>query len=346
MQLSATDWMCALFLLSVMPAAHAQSVARPESTSQEAPSQTQTLSTQPKSYVRGGVPRVPGVGAWLNGVNVGLNFSGVHNSAIGWYEVAVPAVSYSFSPRFSADISTPVYLHRLVHNTDSNATSSSGLVMDDCTPGDTQVGLHGSFRPHGLDEVVTVSLTAPSGSRTKGVGTGRVTFDVDNDLGKSLRQMALHLDLGMGDSSGAANNFIMQDYNSLGTLAHFQIGALFWIFGQNYIQVDAYEQLPIGNQKVYSVVADPSQPADSWKNSLVTVIRSKGLSEDNGMTVSLGAPLSAHLLFNSYYNHSLRQKQDTVSLGMTYILHGVPFRKHLSMIDRALREAAGMTPEE
>ena len=53
-------------------------------------------------------------------------------------------------------------------------------------------------------------------------------------------------------------------------------------------------------------------------------------SEDNGITTSLGIPLTDHLTFSGYYNRSLRQHVDTVSTGITYVLRGSPARKGLS----------------
>jgi hypothetical protein len=44
------------------------------------------------------VPKVPGVTLLLPGVNVGVTFSAVHDSGIGWYNLVTPAVSYTVSP--------------------------------------------------------------------------------------------------------------------------------------------------------------------------------------------------------------------------------------------------------
>jgi hypothetical protein len=62
------------------------------------------------------------------------------------------------------------------------------------------------------------------------------------------------------------------------------------------------------------------------------------VAEDNGFTSFVGVPLNRHVILSGYYNRSLRQKFDTVSIGVTYILRGTP-KKRMSMIDRALREA-------
>ena len=68
------------------------------------------------------------------------------------------------------------------------------------------------------------------------------------------------------------------------------------------------------------------------------------VSEDNGFTTFLGVPLNSYVYLSGYYNRSLRQRLDTVSFGVTYILRGTSRRK-LSMIDKALREAENASPK-
>jgi hypothetical protein len=286
------------------------------------------------------VPRVPGMSSMLRGVNGGVTFAGVHNSAAGWYEVLEPALSYSFSPHYSTDASATVYLHRLVLPPSSSTTSTPKLVLDGSDAGDTLISFHGSFSPKIFDEMATATLTAPTGNHTNGLGTGRVTFDLDNRMERNFGRTILHLDLGFGDSAGADSTVLQHNYNTLGYLAHFETGATLWVKRYGYIQSVAYEQLPIGSQKIYQLVKSTSNKSTTTTYQLV----SSGLSEDNGITTLIGAPLAEHLLLSGYYSRSLRQHQDTVSLGMTFVFRGMPGRKRLSMIDEALREAAGLSP--
>lgn len=324
---------CALGLMAAIARAQTQSGELAEL----------ALPDAPIPAVRQSVPRVPGVGSLLNGANAGVSLSSVHSSVVGWYGVAVPAVSYTFSPHLSADLSLPLYLHRLVRNSQINETKPQSLVLDALAAGDTQLAVHGYFHGKNFEDVVTLSALAPTGKRSEGLGTGRVTFDFDNDLGRSFGATAFNLDLGMGDSSGLANNLLLRDYNSLGALAHFQTSASRWILGRALVQASAYEQLPIGDQKIYMEMAIRSM--DSGQVFYMTQAEGNGISEDNGLTVSTGIPLSAHLMFSGYYNRSLRQRQDTVSLGVTYLWHNFSYKRHGSMIERALREAAGLPPE-
>lgn len=300
-------------------------------------------SEQSRSEELGNVPRVPGVSTLFRGFNAGVSFFGVHNSAIGWFEVASPAVNYTFSPRFSADASTPIYVHRYVEGQIVPPQTSAPLVLDQDDAGDTLLGFHANFNPDKFIYTATASMTAPTGNRAVGFGAGKATFDVDNHLQRYAGQAAFLLDLGIGDSSTLINNLVTKNYTSVGKLAHFQTGAMVWIFRRYSLQSVAYEELPFGSQTVYTVVNPPRGAAPPGpEGSPSNVITSSGASEDNGFTTSAGIPLTSHLTLSGYYNRSLRQHQDTVSVGMTYVLRGTSIGKNLSEIDRALREAAGM----
>ncbi len=279
------------------------------------------------------VPRVPGVSTLLDGFNAGFTFSGVHDSSIGWYNVVTPAVSYNFSPHFSADASVSIYPYRLTAN-DDTAASSAPLVPDLGDLGDTLLGMHASFYPHAVQNTTTASMTIPTGNRSAGLSTGRVTFDLSDHMERYFGRTGAVLDLGIGDSSGLFNRLVSQEYNSLGPIAHFQTGLVFWLPGRNYIESLAYEQLPIGDQKVYTTLVRPGFPPRR-------VVTGRNVSEDNGFTTSVGMPLTTHVTLTSYYNRSLRLHLDTVSVGMTYVFRGTPRHRELSLIDRAMLEAAG-----
>lgn len=278
------------------------------------------------------IPRVPGVRTLLHGFNAGFTVSGVHDSSIGWYNVVTSAVNYTFSPHYSADASISVYPYRLIDNQLATPQPSAGLTPHLGDVGDTFIGFHASFNPSIFWNTTTASLTIPTGNRSDGLGTGRVTFDFSDHMERSFRQTGLLLDLGAGDSSGLFNRMVTNDYSSLGALAHFQAGAIFWLPGCSYLQSAAYEQLPMGKQTVYTFFGPPNVPDR-------TVVSGSNVSEDNGITTSLGISLTDHITWSGYYNRSLRQHLDTVSMGFTFVLRGTPRKKRLSLIDRALREA-------
>jgi hypothetical protein len=290
------------------------------------------------------VPRVPGLSSLFRGFNAGLSYSGVHSSSVSWYQELTPAVSYAFSERYSADISLPVYLHRLVPNNAVSFQSPQRLLLDKAGTGDTLMGFHASFSPRAWQDTASFSLTAPTGNRSEGLGTGKVTYDFDNRVERYIHQSALLLDTGFGDSSSVVNTLLTQDYSSLGKLAHFQTGAIIWISRRYSIQSVAYEQLPLGSQTVYLSKAEDegrgAAPFSNFPNNNVVI--NSSASEDNGFTTSTNLPLTPHLILSGYYDRSLRQHLDTVSVGMTFVLRPIPLAKRISLIDRALREAASV----
>jgi len=270
--------------------------------------------------------------------NAGLSFSAVHDSSIGWYDVLTPAISYTFSPHFTADVSASLYPYRLTQNQATNVTASDELLPTHFDAGDTLLGLHGYFSAHTLQHTVTALMTAPTGNRPDGLSTGRVTFDLRDHIERYVGQTGLVLDVGVGDSSGLFNRLVQDQGNTLGPIAHFQTGLILWLPGREYIQSVAYEQLPIGDQKIYATA--PPRPGAPAR----TVVTGRGVSEDNGFTTSLGIPLTAHLTATSYYNRSLRLHLDTVSVGVTFALRGTPVHRRMSLIDRAIREAESANP--
>jgi hypothetical protein len=296
------------------------------------------------------VPRVPGISSVLEGFNAGVTYSAVHSSSVGWYSIATPGINYTFSRRFSADASTSIYINRLVANTDPATKAAKPLVSDGADPGDTLIGFHAFFEPGSLQDIITASMTAPTGDRTEGLGAGQVTYDFSNHTERYYKKVGFLVDLGAGNSSGLFNDLVVKDYTTVGPLAHFQAGAVIWLPRRSYIETVAYEQLPLGHQTVYQSVArgedvranddggggDPNPtPNPPVAITVPTAI------EDNGFTTFVGIPLTDNITLSGYYNRSLRQHLDTVSFGATYVLRGKPSNRSLSMIDRALREAEG-----
>jgi len=310
------------------------------------------------------VPRVPGLSTLFDGLNAGITYSGVYTSTEGWYSVTTPAVNYTFSRRFSADASASIYFNRPELNTDPATAQQHPLVDGGTNAGDTLIGFHAFFEPGSLQDTITASMTAPTGDRSKGFGTGQVTYDFSNHLERYFGQFGLMLDVGAGNSSGLFNDLVFKDYNSVGGLAHFESGLIYWLPRRTYIEAVVYEQLPLGSQTIYEIV--PHGHRDDVRSRGANFIAADDdgggegggggggndppptpqpvkvspVSEDNGFTIFAGVPLNKYIVLSGYYNHSIRQSFDTVSMGLTYVVRGTS-RKKLSMIDKALREAEG-----
>ena len=250
----------------------------------------------------------------MRGVNAGLTISGQHDAVTGWATLAQPAISYSFSDRFALDITVPIYMFRLAESRANNPKPNALLVNQRGEPGDVVFAFHSQFAPRLFNYEATVSATAPTGDSLYGLTSGRATFDLSNLLEHSFRLATPSLELGVGDSTTLTNRLVAKDYASLGPLAHFQLGVAFPLPRNASFQVNAYEQLPIGDQKIYQSVRRGK--------TTTLVVSGHNVTEDNGLTTSLDVPLDRHTTLSSWYSRSLRLHDDIVSIGITYVLRG------------------------
>jgi hypothetical protein len=250
----------------------------------------------------------------LHGINAGITFSGVHDSIVGWSTIATPAVGYSFNDTFSIDATIPIYFYRLAESRSPKPKPTAQLVDQRGEPGDLILGAHAQFLPPLFQYQITAAMTAPSGDEAYGLTTGRCTFDINNQFERTFGRTTANIELGGGDSSTLVNRIVNKNYTSLGPLAHFQAGVSFDLPHSIVFESDAYEQLPIGDQKIYG----PS------RNGRATVVTGHNVTEDNGFTNSIDLPINAHTSLSAYYNRSLRLHTDTVAFGITYVLRAPP----------------------
>jgi len=276
-------------------------------------SESQTSATRPLSPDIRDLPDVPGLSAPFYGWNAGLTISGVHDSVVGWATLATPSIGYSFNDIFSIDATIPIYLYRLAESRSTHPKPDARLVSQVCEPGDFVLGLHAQFIPRLFQYQLTGLVTAPSGDEAYGLTSGRVTFDVSSHFERTFGRITPNVDIGGGDSTTLVNRTVTKNYTSLGPLAHFQVGIGLDLFHGISFESDAYEQLPIGDQKIYG----PSRHGNA------TVVTGHNVTEDNGFTNSLDIPLKSHFTLSGYYSRSLRIHSDTAAIGITYVVRSV-----------------------
>ena len=295
-----------IFALLALPAC-AQTPSR-------TPPEPQTSTGQPTTPDARDVPDVPGISDSLHGWNAGATFSGVHDSVTGWATLFTPAIGYSFNDTFSIDATIPIYMYRLADSRSAHPKPNAQLVTQRAELSDVVLGLHAQFVPHQFQYQLTGLVTAPTGDEAYGLTTGRVTFDISNYFQRSFGRITPNLEIGAGDSSTLVNRIVTKNYTSLGPLAHFQLGLGFDLFRGMSFETEAYEQLPIGDQKIYG----PS------RNGKATVVTGHNVTEDNGFTNSLDIPIDRNFSVSGYYSRSLRIHSDTVAFGVTYVLRTLP----------------------
>jgi hypothetical protein len=254
-------------------------------------------------------PDSPGLPS-LHGFNAGLSIVGIHDSVVGYSTLATPTVGYSFNDIFSIDATIPIYMYRLAESLSARPKPTQLLVNQRGELGDVVLGFHAQFVPSLFLYQVSLAVTAPTGDEAYGLTTGRCTFDLNNHFERSFGRLTPNLELGVGDSTYLVNRIVNKNYTSLGPMSHYQIGLGLELFRGISFETDAYENLPIGDQKIYG----PS------RNGKATIVTGHSLTEDNGFTNSLEIPIDRHTSLSTYYSRSLRLRIDSVAFGITYVL--------------------------
>lgn len=259
------------------------------------------------------ISKTPGMFS-LQRFNGGVTFSSFHESLTGWSTLMMPAVSYTINDTFSVDASIPMYFFRLAESTQAHPKANAQLVAQRGELGDAVFALHGQFYPKALSYVPTFSFTAPTGDQDYPLTTGRVTFDLNNHFERTYRRFTPVIEIGAGDTTTLINREVTKTYTSLGPLAHFQAGLGVNLFHNWSFESDAYEQLPIGDQKIYS----------AYRKGHPIIVTGFNVTEDNGFISTLDIPLDRLTTFTSYYSRSLRRSVDTVGISVTFLVRDAP----------------------
>ena len=247
-----------------------------------------------------------------SGFNASMLSSGLHDQQLGWAGFLQPAISWRFNHIFSADVTVPYYFYRLAYTYKNGVELNKPLSAHSNEIGDTTIAAHAELHHKWLSETFTPAFNAPTGDARYGLGTGRVTYVVMNDDEAAWRSSTLDLQLGVGDTSDLVNRRVERNYVTLGTLAYFQSGILQAVSRHMNLLADVYEQLPIGNQKIYT---DAER-----KDKKVAVQSANSNAEDNGFTATLDIPASGHVDLTAYGNRSFRLQDTTIGVTITFSL--------------------------
>src|SRR5258708_3474650 len=121
-------------------------------------------------------------------------------------------VGYIFNPHFSINMGVQ-YLFLSPSSSKTGATSASGM-------GNPSLGFRYSRKGPLFDFSTGLNGAFPLASSSKGLSTGRVTFDWDNHFAHGFDHLTPFLDVGVANSV-PDTRFLHRPYTSLVTLTHF-----------------------------------------------------------------------------------------------------------------------------
>jgi hypothetical protein len=261
-----------------------------------------------------------GIIPFVKGPNLSLGTTSQHDSSNGWSSTLSPDFAWRFNRRFSADVEVPIYTYINVTVTKgTKLVPVYSLATEHFVFGDTAINGHFAVNPALFAYDATVTLGLPSGNSAYGLGAGQVSYNVNNHFEHELGFFTPDIELGIGDNSSLIGTRVRKSYTSFGTLAHFQAGGAFDLPLNMSLEADAYEELPIAAQTLYSTTGKGKKK--------VTTATGTSVAEDNGFTTSLDIPLNPHVTLSGFYNRSLRNSIDTAGFSLTFFLRAAHLPK-------------------
>lgn len=319
---SASGQYCRVLLFLLLPSSALAQAAARTSVSPDSSAIVASLSTLPVD-----LDPSAATNDILPGLNGSITFTSFHDSLTGWSTLAIPSVSYTFNNTFFIEGSIPIYFYRLAESKAAHPKPNARLVRQRGELGDALFSLHALFVPKSFSYETILSFTAPTGDTDYGLTTGRVTFDVNNRFSQNFRHITPLLEIGAGDSATLINGQVKKNYTTLGPLAHFQLGFASNLGRWASFESDLYEQLPIGDQKIYS----------AYRKGRPTVVIGHNVAEDNGFINAIDIPLNRKTTLSGYYNRSLRRGIDDTGMSLTFTLRGAPSNNENASFEELMR---------
>jgi hypothetical protein len=258
-----------------------------------------------------------GIVPYVRGFNASIGTSSQHDSSDGWSSELSPTVAYRLNKYFSADASALWYMYiNIDANVGTKAKPVFGYTPEKAVFGDTTLSAHLDVTKFTIGYNATVSMGLPSGNTAYGLGAGQVTYNFNNHFEKRLGIFTPDIEMGYGDTSNLIDSRVTKSYISVGPLAHFQAGTSVDLPWNMSFEADAYEELPLAKNIVYSTTGKGKKK--------VTTSTNEDPAEDNGFITSLDIPISRHVIMSGFYDRSLIDHDDIGGFSFTFLLRAAP----------------------
>ncbi|MGE5324727.1 MAG: hypothetical protein ACM3SW_17810 [Actinomycetota bacterium] len=167
--------------------------------------------------------------------------------------------------------------------TTTASTSSHGL-------GDAYVGMAFRASNPSLDYAGVLNVSAPTGSKSKGLSTGRAGVDFTNRISHSFNRFTPFFTGGLSNTV-PDSTLSTRPFTSLGAVTHLEEGADYRIIKYTYVGGSAYQIVPFGNQKIFSKLVDGGgQGGGQGKNTFDNNAQASGtgITRENGFNAWVG----------------------------------------------------------
>jgi len=218
---------------------------------------------------------------------------------------------YNFNAHFSVNAGVP-YLFVRPSTSNTGVTSVSGF-------GNPSAGFTYTDKGSILSFATSLNGAVPAASSTKGLSTGRATFDWNNRLDHEFDQFTPFLDLGVANTV-TDTRYLHRPFVTLGKLAHFEGGSEMDLGDKFSVSASGYYILPWGSQTIFERGKKNSSNSNSTSGGA-------SLVRDDGVNLGFDYALTRLVDLNAGYSYSVYSSINTLSFGVEFNVAG-SFKQH------------------
>lgn len=256
-------------------------------------------------------------GGFRRGLSAGIRFEGSASDYGSIYDLS-SSVGYNFTHHFGVDLGVPYYFI----GTPTSIRTQNTLAVSGTGIGDLAINFKGDL-PSFVNYGPTFRLGVPTGDTNKGLGTGHVTWNVNNHFYRSFKLFTPFIDAGVGNTILQRWQF-SRPFTVFGQSAQFEAGTGVDL-GPFSFSGSAYDVLPWGDQTVISRVfrcpkntkCTPDLTTNRLEFLLSSVARgAASLVRDNGFNSSVEVHPLRQFDLEFAYSHSMPLQLDSFSFGI------------------------------
>jgi hypothetical protein len=284
-----------------------------------------------KFFRRGGMRRLMFVllllwpaSAWAQidraGWSFNQHFQGGTNAS-GTILKSDSTVGYALDPYLNVYGGLPIYFTRpdLVVAPGGQPKFLNGV-------GNLYIGVQTPIQSEVANYTSDVVLMLPTGSKDRGLNTGRLTFDWNNNFSRAFGPVAPFGNLGVGNTI-SDSLFFIRPFTSLGLIGHFEGGAALRVTPNLEITGSAYSVRAAGTQRIISRVVDrpfvrgpgPGLGRSGRVFETTPEVRVPGdLVNDHGFASWVNVTVQPELDFQVGFGRSFPYDYDSLFFGVGY----------------------------
>ncbi len=256
-----------------------------------------------------------------------FGFGTSHDNSPSWTSELDTGLGYDFNRAFSVQAGVPFYLVSATTST-SSGTGTTSSTSHYNSVGDAYLGLNLHKKSNSFAFATGLVGTAPTGSRTNGISTGRPTITWANHAEKGFGFISPFAEATLGNSLSSTQRF-RRPFTTLGAVSTLTGGAGIDLFKGVSFEASAYDVLPFGDQKMYSHAANQAAAGMGGTNqgsshrpfqtSAVTSGTSS-LTKDHGFSGDLSFNPTRRVSVDFAYTRSIGYSLDSVGATVSFRL--------------------------